>query len=66
MNLQTTKIYRTKDVLRMVGISRATLYNWLRDQKIKEVARDRNSFRIFTEEDVQRILAYKNMVKHPL
>jgi predicted site-specific integrase-resolvase len=50
----------------MVGISRATLYNWLRDQKIKEVARDRNSFRIFTEEDVQRILAYKNMVKHPL
>jgi len=66
MNLQTTKIYRTKDVLKIIGISRATLYNWLRDQKIKEVARDRNSFRIFTEEDIQRILAYKNMVKHPL
>ncbi|MDD4182371.1 MAG: MerR family transcriptional regulator [Candidatus Omnitrophica bacterium] len=66
MNLQTTKIYRTKDVLKIVGISRATLYNWLRGQKVKEVVRDRNSFRIFTEEDIQRILAYKNMVKHPL
>lgn len=66
MNPQTTKIYRTKDVLKMVGISRATLYNWFRDQKVKEVARDRNDFRIFMEEDIQRILAYKNMVKGPL
>jgi len=65
MNLQTTKIYRTKDVLKIVGISRATLYSWFRDQKVKEVARDRNSFRIFTDEDIQVILAYKNIVKHP-
>jgi len=59
------KIYRTKEVLGIAGISRATLYNWLRDGKIKEVARDRNDFRIFTESDVQVILAYKNMVKAP-
>lgn len=60
------KIYRTKEVIKIVGISRATLYNWLRDGKIKEVARDRNNFRIFTEADVQSILAYKNMMKSPI
>ncbi|MEI8348616.1 MAG: helix-turn-helix domain-containing protein [Candidatus Omnitrophota bacterium] len=60
------KIYRTKEVLKIVGISRATLYNWFRDGKIREVARDRNDFRIFTESDVQVILSYKNMVKAPV
>lgn len=65
MDLQTSKIYRTNEVLKIVGISRATLYNWLRDNKIKEVMRDRNNFRIFTEEDIQRILAYKNLIKEP-
>jgi DNA (cytosine-5)-methyltransferase 1 len=49
----------------MVGISRATLYNWLRDQKVKEVARDRNNFRVFTEADIHKILEYKNLIKEP-
>jgi predicted site-specific integrase-resolvase len=66
MDTLSRKIYRTNEVIKMIGISRATLYNWLRDGKIKEVLRDRNNFRIFTEEDIQRILAYKNMVKQPL
>lgn len=65
MNPQVGKIYRTNEVLRIVGISRATLYNWLRDQKVREVVRDRNNFRIFTDKDIQEILAYKNMIKQP-
>ncbi|MDP2924564.1 MAG: MerR family transcriptional regulator [Candidatus Omnitrophota bacterium] len=66
MNPQIGKIYRTKDALKIVGISRATLYNWFRDHKVRDVVRDRNDFRIFTEEDIQRILDYKNMTKEPL
>jgi len=59
------KIYRTKEVLRIIGISRATLYNWFRDKKIKDVARDRNDFRVFTEKDIKRLLDYKNIIKEP-
>lgn len=60
------KLYTTKDVLKIVGISRATLYNWFRDKKIKDVARDRNNFRVFNRKDIARILEYKNMIRHPL
>lgn len=65
MDAQNTKFYRTKEVLKIIGISRATLYNWLRSQKVKEVARDRNNFRIFTETDIHKILEYKNLIKQP-
>ena len=65
MNPPMDKIYRTKEVLRIIGISRATLYNWFRDKKIKDVARDRNDFRVFTEKDIKRLLDYKNIIKEP-
>jgi len=59
------KSYKTKEVLEKVGISRATLYKWLKEGKVPDVRRDRNSFRIFTDEDIQRLLAYKNLIKEP-
>ncbi len=59
------KSYRTKEVLGIVGISRATLYNWLKNKKVQEVRRDRNNFRVFSEADIQRLLSYKNILKEP-
>ena len=64
MNM-SQKLYTTKEVLKIVGISRATLYNWFRQKKVKDIARDRNNFRVFTEQDIKRILTYKNMIKDP-
>ena len=49
----------------MVHISRATLYKWLNQGKVPDVRRDRNNFRIFTKQDIQRILDYKNMIIEP-
>jgi predicted site-specific integrase-resolvase len=60
-----TSIYTTKDVIELIGISRATLYNWFRNKKVRDVARDRNNFRVFVAEDVKRISAYKNMIRSP-
>ena len=60
------KIYSTKEVLKIVGISKATLYNWLRDGKIPEAHRDRNNYRIFSEGDVKRLQDYKNLTKEPI
>ena len=60
-----TEIYRTKEVLERVRVSRATLYKWLKEGKVPDVHRDRNNFRIFTNEDIRKILEYKNIVKEP-
>ena len=57
--------YTTKDVLKKVRITRPTLYKRLREGKIPETVRDRNDFRLFTDEDIRRILAYKNRLKQP-
>jgi len=66
LNPPQERIYRTSEVLKIVGVSRATLYNWFRDKKIKDVARDRNNYRIFNKKDIGRIVDYKNMVRYPL
>lgn len=58
--------YTTKDVLKKVGISRNTLFLWFRHHKIPEVRRDRNGYRIFTKDDIQSILSYKNRLTPPV
>ncbi len=57
--------YTTKEVIGKVGIARATLYKWLKEGKILDVWRDRNNYRIFTKDDVRRILNYKNLINKP-
>ncbi|MDP2941203.1 MAG: helix-turn-helix domain-containing protein [Candidatus Omnitrophota bacterium] len=54
------QFYTTKDVLKVVGISRNTLFLWFWHKKIPEVKRDRNGHRIFSKEDIAAILNYKN------
>ena len=60
------KRYTTKEILTIAGIARATLYNWLKDGKIPEVQRDRNNYRIFSEEDLKHLVNYKNLTKGPI
>ena len=64
-NMKNNGFYTTQDVLNKVGITRPTLYKWLKEGKIPEVMRDRNNFRLFTKESIEKIMIYKNMVKPP-
>jgi len=57
--------YTTKEVLERVGIARPTLYKWIKKGKVPKVARDRNNFRLFTEENIKIILEYKDIIKPP-
>lgn len=61
-----SKTYRTKDVIRRVGICANTLYDWFNRGKIPEVKKDRNKRRIYTEVDIEHIKAFKNKVLSPL
>jgi excisionase family DNA binding protein len=51
MNHQT--YYRTAEVCQMVGISRNTLYRWLKQGLLgKRERRDRRGWRLFTEDEI--------------
>jgi excisionase family DNA binding protein len=48
--------YRTKEVCRMVGISRNTLFRWLKEGKVTDVEyRDFRGWRLFTQTQVDTI-----------
>ena len=51
------KYYRTLDVCREAHLSRSTLLRWLKEGVIEEPIRDRRGWRIFNEEDLERIKA---------
>jgi excisionase family DNA binding protein len=58
------KIYNTVQVARQLGISRDTLYRWLRTRKIKggQVMRlgtdAQTQIRLWTEKDLKRVRAW--------
>jgi transposase-like protein len=48
--------YRTVEVCRMVGISRTTLFRWLKRGIFGEAGhRDRRGWRLFTKDEVERL-----------
>ena len=63
ITLKGRKYYRTAEVCRKVGISRTTLFRWLNEGTFSEPEnRDRRGWRLFTEEEVDRMEAEANRV----
>lgn len=55
--------YRTAEVCRIVGISRATLFRWLKEGIFKEAEhRDRRGWRLFTEDEIDKLKAEANRI----
>ena len=55
--------YRTAEVCRMVGISRTTLFRWLKEDTLREAQhRDRRGWRLFTEEEINILKAEANHI----
>ena len=48
-----------------VGVSKNTLLRWFGEKKIEEVPRDVRGWRVFSEEDIERIRAYANKIEGP-
>ena len=55
--------YRTSETCMKTGISRATLFRWLKASVLKKSYRDRRGWRLFTEDDLNKIQAEANTVK---
>ncbi len=61
VNSQT--YYRTAEVYRMVGISRTTLFRWLKEGIFSEPEhRDRRGWRLFTEDELHRLKEEANRI----
>ena len=58
------KYFRTAEVCRIVGISRSTLFRWLRGGIFPEAQNvDRRGWRLFTEDELEKLKAEANQVK---
>ena len=56
--------YRTAEVCHIAGISRSTLFRWLRQGTFEDVANiDRRGWRLFTKKDLKRLKAEVNQIK---
>jgi len=54
--------YRTSEVCTEVGISRATLFRWLKEGLLKKSRRDRRGWRLFTEDELKTLKTESNRV----
>ena len=52
--------YKTSEIAKIAKTTKQNLYNWLKKKKIPEPARDRNGFRIWTDNDLKAVLEFKN------
>ena len=56
--------YRTSEASVMAGTSRNTLLRWIREGHFADVKiRDRKGWRLFTEEDIDRLRAEANRIR---
>lgn len=58
--------YRTAEVCRMAGISRNTLFRWVKEGIVIEpTRRDWRGWRLFTQDQVDRLMAKTNQTSEP-
>jgi len=60
-----SKRYNLREAAKQIGIAPITLRRWLLRRKVKEVARDRNGWRVFTQSDVRRIKKFAATLVRP-
>ncbi len=57
------KFFTIAEVAKRVGIHADTLRRWVKTGKIPEPSRDRNDWRVFTEDEIQEIIRFANVTK---
>ena len=57
IEIRGERFYRTSEICSKACISRATLFRWIKTGILKNRLRDRRGWRLFTEEDVQKLQA---------
>ena len=63
VEIEGKQFYRTNEALKFIGISKATWFRWLKEQKVSDVKyKDVRGWRLFTSEDIDRLRRYANTI----
>jgi predicted site-specific integrase-resolvase len=63
VNLNNKTYYRTSEVCQIARISRSTLLRWLKEDSLDiSDCRDRRSWRLFSEKDVNTLVSEANKI----
>jgi excisionase family DNA binding protein len=57
IEIQGQVYYQTSEACKKIGISRATLYRWLKAGVVKTYFKDRRGWKLFTQENIDLIRA---------
>jgi DNA-binding transcriptional MerR regulator len=64
VEINSKTYYRTAEVCQIAGISRNTFFRWCREGLFEDVKNvDRRGWRLFTQNDLDRLKAEANQVK---
>lgn len=64
-NIKGQTMYRTKEACSLAGTNVNTFFRWVREGKFPDVEyRDRNSWRLFTTDDIRRLEAKVKRITH--
>ena len=63
LNIDGIIYYSTSEICKKAGISRATLFRWLKAGILEKYHKNRRGWRIYTEEDLHRIRAEVSKIK---
>ena len=62
--IEGKQYYRTNEALKLIGISKATWFRWLKEKKVNDVNhKDVRGWRLFTDADIERIKKYANTIR---
>ena len=57
--------FQIAEACKIAGTNRNTLLRWIRNGRFPDVkTRDRNGWRLFTEDDIERLKLEVNAIKH--
>lgn len=64
LELEGQTYYNTREACRLAGTNRDTFLRWVRQGKFTDVGhRDRNGWRLFTDDDLLRLKARVNRIE---
>jgi hypothetical protein len=62
MEIRGQRFYKSSEVARLAGVHRLTLLRWIREGRLVDVARDRNGWRVFSEQEAAAIIDFAKSV----
>jgi MerR-like DNA binding protein len=58
MEIRGQQFYKSSEVAGLAGVHRLTLLRWIREGRLSDVARDRNGWRVFSEQETAAIIDF--------